>query len=97
MRILHVVDVYWTAVFSNECPVRGDFTMECREHAWNVAMRTIKLEVSLAVTDHQRDMVSAPEPGIDTRWTSRRMSAAGKRKNQNQCSESNEHNRSLKW
>jgi hypothetical protein len=97
MRVLHFVDAYRTAVFSNECPARGDLTMNCREHAWNVAMRAIKFEVSLAVADHQRDMVCAPEPGIDNRRASRRMSAAGKRKNQNECNESNEHNRSAKW
>lgn len=94
MRVLHFVDAYRTAVFSNECPARGNFTMNCRERGWNVAMRAIKLEVSFALADHQRDMVSAPEAGIDYRRTSRRMSAAGTRKNQNEASESNEHNRS---
>ena len=65
MRVLHFVDAYRTAVFSNECSTRGNFTMICRQRGWNVAMRAIKLEVSLALADHQRDMITAPEAGID--------------------------------
>jgi len=84
MRVLHLVDTYRTAALSNECPACGDFTVRCRKQTRDVAMRAIELEVGGAIANHQRHMVSAPDPGIYDRRTGRRISTAGKCKKQNE-------------
>ncbi len=61
MRIKRLVDSDRTAMLSDECPLRRDFTMGSAQLPRNIAVRAIKFEVARRVSDRQGDMIAAPD------------------------------------